>query len=200
VPQTRRRYALHMAETVRKLTPGDLAAVDAIQRVAYRPSFRVTVAVFGDKLARYPRGCWASEAEGRLSGYLLSHPGYFSAPPCLNTSLDDRAEEPDCYFIHDVAFAPGSRGKGVVGRLVALALARAAGCHVSTVALVAVSGADGDWERAGFARVPEGEPGAEGAAKRHDYARSQATSRRKNSAESSASLPPIRSPRHAIRS
>jgi predicted N-acetyltransferase YhbS len=78
----------------------------------------------------------------------------------LHAPLREQAAEPDCYFIHDVAVAPGFRGKGVAGRLVALALARAAGCHLATVALVAVPGAEGYWERAGFARVPDGEPGA----------------------------------------
>jgi hypothetical protein len=46
-----------MAETIRQLTPGDLAGVDAIQWVAYLPPFRENVAVFADKLARYPGGC-----------------------------------------------------------------------------------------------------------------------------------------------
>jgi len=47
-----------LAATVRQLAANDLDSVDRIQRAAYSPDFLEDTAVFADKLARYPAGCW----------------------------------------------------------------------------------------------------------------------------------------------
>ena len=66
---------------VRQLTDRDFDTVDRIQRSAYSPDFLEDLAVFADKFARYPDGCWVAEVDGQVVGYLFSHPGHFSAPP-----------------------------------------------------------------------------------------------------------------------
>jgi hypothetical protein len=65
---------------VRQLTDRDFDTVDRIQRSAYSPDFLEDLAVFADKFARYPDGCWVAEVDGQVVGYLFSHPGHFSAP------------------------------------------------------------------------------------------------------------------------
>ena len=70
-----------MVAAVRQLTDRDFDTVDRIQRSAYGPDFLEDLAVFADKFARYPEGCWVAEVDGQVVGYLFSHPGHFSAPP-----------------------------------------------------------------------------------------------------------------------
>lgn len=146
-----------MTVTIRRLTVGDLGAVDRIQRLAYPPDFLEDAGVFADKLAHYPVGCWVGEAGGSVVGYLISHPACFSAPPEWNKPLGVRREPPDCYFIHDLAVVPAHRGKGAAALLVASALSHAAERGFSTVALIAVQNSERFWERAGFRPVREGE-------------------------------------------
>lgn len=143
------------------MAAGDLDAVDRIQRSAYSPDFLEDLAVFADKFARYPDGCWVAEVDAQVVGYLFSHPGYFSAPPGLNKLLQDQASTPDCYFIHDVAVQPAQRGQGVAQLLLASALAHAAVRSFTGITLVAVQNSRGFWERGGFRLVPEAVPAVE---------------------------------------
>ena len=178
-----------MVAAVRQLTARDFDTVDRIQRSAYSPDFLEDLAVFADKFARYPDGCWVAEVDGQVVGYLFSHPGHFSAPPGLNKLLEDQAGPPDCYFIHDVAVHPAQRGIGVAQLLVAAAFAHAAARGFPGIALVAVQNSRGFWERRGFRLVSEAMP-AVGAVRR-SYG-SQAHYMIRGSAEPGAAPDPAR--------
>lgn len=134
----------------RPMIPDDLAGVDRLQREVYGPQFVEDLAVFGDKLQRFPEGCWTSVTGGTMVGYLFSHPAQFAAPPALNRLLTGTADRPDCYFIHDVVVAPSHRGAGVGTRLVSAALTVAVRRGYTRAALVSVQGSRPYWERHGF--------------------------------------------------
>jgi len=133
----------------------DLADVDRIQKQAYEAQFVEDMAVYADKLRRYPQGCSMCTADGIAVGYLVSHPGRLASPPALNTLLAnvDLPADGDSYFIHDVAVMPSHRGLGVGGRLVAEALRIAAKHGHDVVALVSVQGSSSYWTRQGFQPV-----------------------------------------------
>lgn len=163
-PRSRRspnRGVNPVVAAVRQLTDRDFDAVDRIQRSAYSPDFLEDLAVFADKFARYPAGCWVAQVNGQIVGYLFSLPGYFSAPPCLNTLLDEQVCAPDCYFIHDVAVHPAQCGQGVAQLLIESASTHAAARGFSDIALVAVQDSRGFWERKEFQLVPESVPAVE---------------------------------------
>lgn len=123
-----------------------------IQDEAYQEIGHDSLEVFADKLSVYPQGCFAAVVDGRLAGYLFSHPWTcmratrLDAPLVLPTA-------PDCYYLHDLAIANWAHGRGAARRLVeaALYLARAEG--LSRQGLVAVQNSEPFWGRFGFARV-----------------------------------------------
>ncbi|MCE9603381.1 MAG: GNAT family N-acetyltransferase [Planctomycetia bacterium] len=147
-----------MRENLRPLTIDDLDAVERIQREAYPHYHLEAIAVFADKLARYPAGCWAYETEGSVSGYLFSHPALLSNPPKLDRLLEPQVEIPDCYFIHDKAVRPSHQGQGAGRKLITTAFAHAASLGHATLALVAVQNSRPYWERYGFSAVSDLEP------------------------------------------
>lgn len=143
---------------LRPLTARDLADVERIQSAAYPNYPCERIEVFADKLARYPAGCWAYEVRGTVGGYLFSHPTSLVDPPKFDALLDDLPLVPDAYFIHDKSVLPELRGRGAGRQLLDAALAHAAALHLATIALVAVQGSRGYWERFGFTAVAERDP------------------------------------------
>jgi GNAT superfamily N-acetyltransferase len=132
-----------------------LVDVDRIQKQAYQEEFVEDLAVFADKLRRYPDGCALCVSDATAVGYLFSHPGRLASPPALNAMLADGdvSTQADCYFIHDVAVMPSHRGIGVARRLVAEAFRVASRHGHDAVALVSVQGSSGYWKRHGFQPV-----------------------------------------------
>jgi len=160
-----------MAGRLRPLTSDDLPQVERIQFEAYPNYHKEAIAVFADKLARYPAGCWAFLTDaGEMVGYLFSHPTVLADPPRLDELLPpvnvgpERDETdcvgPDCYFIHDKSVLPTHRGLGAGKLLMNAALAHAQARGFRTLALVAVQNARPYWERFGFELVADG-PGIE---------------------------------------
>jgi GNAT superfamily N-acetyltransferase len=137
------------------MKPEDLPDVDRIQTRAYDKAFVEDLAVFADRLRRYPEGCAMCVADREAVGYLFSHPGRLASPPALNRRLanDDGATNDDCYFIHDIAVLPSHRGIGVARRLIEHALRVALKRGLTLVTLVSVQGSRGYWERRGFQPV-----------------------------------------------
>ena len=107
---------------LRRATPDDLAALIALQRAAYAPN-RVILGVeplpliadYEDILARYET--WVVDGEKGLDGALILAP------------------QADHLLIWSVATAPGAQRRGLGGRLLAHAEARAAEMGTDTLKL-----------------------------------------------------------------
>jgi predicted N-acetyltransferase YhbS len=140
---------------IRLMTPEDLPAVDHVQRDAYVEQFQEQVAVFADKLQRFPAGCWVCVSDGQIVGYMFSHPARLAAPPGLNVALREQQEPYDCYFIHDIAVLTSHRSLGVAQKLLKEALGIAKRQGYDVVALISVQGSRGYWERFGFRELSE---------------------------------------------
>lgn len=132
----------------RPMTPADLPAVS---RLAARihPDFPEADAVFADRLALAPGGCFMAARDGEDIGYLLSHPYRFGQVPALDTTLGALPDAPDTYYLHDLALLPAARGTGL-GRAIVSALARGPAREFPTLSLVAVNGSVPFWQRLGF--------------------------------------------------
>jgi predicted N-acetyltransferase YhbS len=134
--------------TWRRMTPADLAAVDAIA-AAVHPDHPEEPAVFAERLALHPQGCHLLDGAGGPAGYVLSHPWLLGTPPALNARLGALPATPTTLYIHDLAILPqaraGGAGSAIVRRLLAAADAR--GWPAS---LVAVGGSQPFWARHGF--------------------------------------------------
>ena len=112
------------------------------------PDYPEDPAVFAERLALFPAGCFMLGAVG----YLIAHPWMRARPPKLNSLLGALPAAPDTMFVHDLALLPEARGRGYASEAVALLLRVAGPLGLS---LVSVGSASGFWRRHGF--VPVGD-------------------------------------------
>ncbi len=113
--------------------------------------------VFAACFRHYPSGCHVLEGDdGKVAGYLVSHPGRQDRPPVLDTPMTGLAEPFDCYFLHDLALGASTRGRGFAGGAVRIALDEAKARGLSRVVLIAVGDAHGFWEKQGFELLGDG--------------------------------------------
>lgn len=128
----------------------DLPALMAIAAVAH-PHFPEAEAVFAERMALFPPGCRVlADADGRLHGYVFSHPWRADEPVPLDTLLAALPANPGALYLHDLALLPSARGTGAAGAVVRELVALAADRGLACVSLVAVSGSSGFWRQQGF--------------------------------------------------
>lgn len=134
----------------RAMAGADVAKVAALAERVHA-GYSENAAVFAACLRLYPAGCHVVDAgSGRVGGYLISHPGRFDMPPVLDVPLARLAEPADCYYLHDLALAPLTRGHGMAGAAVEIAVAAARRGGFDTIALIAVGDAHDFWRHQGF--------------------------------------------------
>ncbi|PTE00651.1 GNAT family N-acetyltransferase [Pandoraea apista] len=158
-PSPFRRHPTQSTETpkfwIRPMQPGDISQVLAVQAQAYRDLMHESEATLASRLRLSPSTCWvavdAGSAHAPVAGYLFTHPWRIAAPPPLDTVLDALPDTPDCWYVHDMALAPRTRGAGVASQLYAVALASAQSLGLCASALVAVQQSQGFWARFGYA-------------------------------------------------
>lgn len=157
----------------RALTRGDVPGLHRLEAACYLPSLHESDEAFFRLIELFPEGALGCfDGEG-LCGYAFSVPLKAGSTLELRVPLERIPDEPDTFYIHDVAVAERCRGRGV-GRALAtrlLDLARDRGFTRSE--LVSVQGSAPFWEKFGFRRVREFEyaPGAASTKMRRDITR-----------------------------
>ncbi len=131
------------------MTPRDLPAVDAIAARVHL-AYPEDAAVFEERLALYPQGCFMLHAGAAPIGYLISHPWTFAAPPALNVLLGALPAPASTYYIHDLALLPQARGHGAAAAALNAVVAQARGENAGNISLVAVNNSVQFWRRQGF--------------------------------------------------
>lgn len=140
----------------RAMTEADLARMDALTRIAHEGYWEDT-AIFAACFHLWPAGCHVVDAGDRgLGGYLIAHPGRFDTPSVLHVPLARLPEPADCYYLHDLALAPVTRGHGLAGKAVEIVVADARRAGLDTIALIAVGDAHDFWRHQGFAEIGDG--------------------------------------------
>jgi ribosomal protein S18 acetylase RimI-like enzyme len=138
----------------RAMTSADLAAVQALADVIH-PDFPEDAAVFADRLALHPAGCFILVGSSGAVGYALSHPWYDRQPPKLNAVLHHPATDASTYYIHDLALHPAARKSGAAAAMVAILANHASALQLQNMTLVAVNNSVHFWRRQGFDIVVE---------------------------------------------
>ncbi len=140
----------------RAMTEADLARMDALTRIAHEEYWE-DAAIFAACFRLYPAGCHVVDSgDGTLGGYLIAHPGRFDTPSVLHVPLERLPEPADCYYLHDLALAPVTRGHGLAGAAVEIVVADARRAGLDTIALIAVGDAHDFWHYQGFALLGNG--------------------------------------------
>ena len=134
--------------------PDDIGVVMAIQTVAHA-DFPEEETVLAERMRLCPQGCFVLVRGEAVNGYMLSHPWSRRRPPPLNRPLVAIPDDADCWYLHDLALLPQTRGSGagaaIVSRLVSLAREEGFG----VVALVSVGGSRPFWRKQHFAAVSD---------------------------------------------
>lgn len=130
--------------------PGDLDAVQHVQRSCYPARYHEPPESFGNKLRHAPGSCWVIEAGGRVEAYLVSLPADERRLPGLHATDWCAPQEPTLLYLHDLAVSPGLRGQGAAQALIDRARAHATKADLRRLALVAVQGSEPYWARQGF--------------------------------------------------
>ena len=127
----------------------DIASVTAVANVVHLDFFE-DEAVFRDRFTLYPRGCFVLAQDDEIIGYAISHPWMLDTVPALNCVLGALPQDASTYYIHDIALLPQARSGGQASRGIDLIAAQAEHDGFATMALVAVNGSQGFWEKKGF--------------------------------------------------
>lgn len=135
--------------TWRPMREADLPAVLAIATLVH-PAYPEDESGTRERLALAPQGCFCLAEGHELSGYLVSHPWMLFDVPALNTRLGDLPDTVDLWYLHDLALLPLARGSGAAGLIVGELAQAARAAGFGALALVAVNGSNGFWERNGF--------------------------------------------------
>lgn len=134
----------------RHMTADDLDAAHAISEIIH-PGYPEDRAVFADRLALYPTGCFVLADGNSIAGYALSHPFTKDAAPALNTHPLTLPKLCDTYYIHDIAILPQARQGGAGAAIVTRLRQQAALAGFAGLALIAVNNSAPFWQRQGFA-------------------------------------------------
>ncbi len=135
------------------MSADDIAAMATIAARVH-PDFPERQAVFAERQRLAPAGCLMLQAGDAAEGYVLSHPWTLASPPALDTLLGALPAAPDCWYLHDLALLPSTRGAGLGPIALDLLAARARAAGLPWMALVAVTGSAPFWRRQGFAPAP----------------------------------------------
>lgn len=133
----------------RAMAPADLDAVLAIADARF-PDHPEDGERFAERLRLAPAFCSVLETgAARVAGYLVAYPWPIFQVPPLNRPLG--AVGGEVLFIHDIALDARLEGRGLALPALTRLVAAARTAGIRDLALVAVNGTAGYWERQGFA-------------------------------------------------
>ena len=143
----------------RAMIAADLPAVAQIS-AAVHGRYAESEAVYAERLALWPTGCFVWQQDEYLAGLLVAHPWHRVGSPALGALLGTIPPDADSFYLHDIALLPETRGQGAGSAATALVIERARQAGFRNITLVAVNGAEAFWPTQGFATVEAGGYGA----------------------------------------
>jgi len=138
--------------SVNLITENYWAGILKIQEEAYVEIEPEDVSVLKSKWRSSPKTCAVYKQGNNILAYLLAHPWPNEIPPKLHeechitTSLN--------LYLHDLALARNSRGKGIANKLVKNLIGIAKAQRFNKILLVAVQNSSGFWSKFGFLNIP----------------------------------------------
>ncbi len=136
------------------MTSADLPGVERVARLVH-PAYPEAIGVMAERQRLYPPGCLVLPGGEDILGYAISHPWLSRQPPKLDSRLGRLPVRPDIFYIHDIALLPAARGTGAGSAVLHLLAAQAKADGVARLALIAVNGSAGFWQRHGFGVVQD---------------------------------------------
>lgn len=141
---------LEPGASVRPLAHRHLSGLLAVQRACYGSAYLESAEVFAARLASPAQCSLVLTQGGRVCAYLAAFDSAHGRLTPLHGAFEPVAR-PDTLYLHDLAVLPGLSGQGLGRALLEAAWRSALGRGLAQSALVAVPGAQGFWERRGYA-------------------------------------------------
>jgi len=123
-----------------------------IQEEAYVEIEPEDVNILKSKWLSSPRTCAMYKEGNNISAYLLAHPWPREIPPKLHEECPITASLN--LYLHDLALARESRGKGIANKLVKNLIDIAKAQGFNKILLVSVQNSGGFWSKFGFLNKP----------------------------------------------
>lgn len=139
----------------RAMTAADLPAVTEIS-AAVHGHYAESEAVYAERLALWPTGCFVWQQGDAIAGLLVAHPWHRATSPELGALLGTIPQDADSFYLHDIALLSETRGQGAGKAATELVIDRARAAGYRDIMLVAVNGAEAFWTTQGFAIVEAG--------------------------------------------
>ncbi|MEW4468874.1 GNAT family N-acetyltransferase [Parasphingorhabdus sp. JC815] len=128
----------------------DIDGVMAVAEQAF-PDHPEEVAVFKERLALYPAGCFAlADPSDTILGYCISYPWELGAIPPLNSPLGTVPKESATLYLHDLALHHDARSQGYTKEILHRLDEKMAQQNGGAIALVSVNSSVPFWESNGF--------------------------------------------------
>lgn len=135
------------------IATADVPAVLALQAQCYGPDFLESAEAFQAKLdaTRHLHCSYLAVDGDEPLAYVVSLPVDDGELPALDAPTVTPARAPRTLYLHDLAVSPAGRAQRLGHKLVRQVVQRAQDMGLARIALIAVQGSQGYWERQGFA-------------------------------------------------
>ena len=134
---------------IRQLKLSDLPEIEELARPIYYPLLWEPIDAFSKRIELYPQGGWVAIQDGKIIGYLYSHPWKLDSFVPLGDIIE-LPDNPDCYYIHDLAVHVNYRSLGVGNLLAEKALEIA---NFNVINLISVLDSHNFWNKFGFSII-----------------------------------------------
>ena len=95
----------------------DLNKVHSISLDQWGSDYYEALDIFREKLNVYPEGCFVYDVDGRVQGYVISHPWDTESYPPLNQKFRNGLRFRG-YYIHDIVLTPEYRGGQIAAEII----------------------------------------------------------------------------------
>lgn len=134
------------------LSVNDVPQLMLVQQSCYNEELVESAAVMAERIGAFTSSCWGYFVDQRMAGYLLAYPSLLGRITPLAAAFP-LYQKPDCLYLHDMAISSEFRGQSLAPRLLEHARIEAEKMGLTTMALVAVQGAEEYWTKQGFVKV-----------------------------------------------
>lgn len=141
-----------MMMSVSVLSIADVPQLMHVQRDCYSEALVESAAVMAERISACGNSCWGYFVGSQLAGYLLCYPSVLGRITSLAGAFPVYSDA-NCLYLHDMAISSQYRGQSLAPKLLAQAESYAKQVGLNALALVAVQGAQGYWEKQGFVKV-----------------------------------------------
>ena len=139
---------------ISKMEEKDLKAVIEIQKELFTSDLQEDISILRRKCMLFPEGCWVIKMEGKIIGYLVSHPWTLSCPPMLGSYIESLPKFPDCLYLHDIGVLTRIAGKRIGYSIIKKFKQFAKENGYMAISGVSVMETLNYWKRYGFIETP----------------------------------------------